>query len=108
MIDNVQAQAEEAVARMENGMSQMEEGLKLAAESASDKGEMQTITERMFATIDQIAAGAHALNSRVSNITTAADSVRSAITEAGRSAEKTGTGAAKLDKLVGQFQVSAA
>jgi len=108
MIDNVQGQAQEAVARMETGMSQMEEGLKLAAESASDKGEMQTITERMFTTIDQIAAGAHALNSRVSNITTAADSVRSAITEAGRSAEKTGTGAAKLDKLVGQFQVSAA
>ncbi|GAB2181062.1 methyl-accepting chemotaxis protein [Denitratisoma sp. agr-D3] len=108
MIENVQSQAEEAVTRMETGMSQMEEGLQLAAETASDKGEMKAITERMFVTIDQIAAGAHALNSRVANITTAADSVRSAITEAGRSAEKTGTGAAKLDKLVGQFQVSAA
>jgi len=108
MIENVQSQAEQAVARMETGMVQMEEGLKLATESASDKGEMQAITERMFTTIDQIAAGAHALNSRVAHITTSADSVRTAITEAARSAEKTGAGAAKLDTLVGQFQVSTA
>jgi len=108
MIENVQSQAEEAVSRMEIGMGQMEEGLKLATESASDKGEMQAITERMFTTIDQIATGAHALNSQVANISSAADSVRSAITTAGRSAEKTGAGAAKLDTLVGQFQISAA
>jgi len=108
MIENVQSQAEQAVGRMEIGMGQMEEGLKLATESASDKGEMQAITERMFVTIDQIATGAHALNSQVANISSAADSVRSAITTAGRSAEKTGAGAAKLDTLVGQFQVSAA
>ena len=108
MIENVQSQAEQAVGRMEIGMGQMEEGLKLATESASDKGEMQAITERMFTTIDQIATGAHALNSQVANISSAADSVRSAITTAGRSAEKTGAGAAKLDTLVGQFQVSAA
>ncbi|HEY6898666.1 MAG TPA: methyl-accepting chemotaxis protein [Rhodocyclaceae bacterium] len=107
MIDNVQTQAEEAVARMETGMSQMEEGLQLATESASDKGEMQAITERMFTTIGQIAQGAHALNSRVENITGAADRVRLALDEAARSAEKTGAGAVKLDQLVGQFQVSA-
>jgi methyl-accepting chemotaxis protein len=107
MIDNVQTQAEQAVQRMENGMGQMEEGLRLAAETASDKGEMQAITERMFATIDQIAAGAHHLSSRLSHISSAADSVRNALGEAGRSAEKTSAGAVKLDQLVGQFQVSA-
>ncbi|RTL54437.1 MAG: methyl-accepting chemotaxis protein [Rhodocyclaceae bacterium] len=108
MINNVQAQAEEAVTRMETGMVQMEEGLKLAAESASDKGEMQAITERMFGTIGQIAEGANALSSRVATITGSADRVRTALGEAARSAEKTGAGAAKLDQLVGQFQVSAA
>ena len=108
MIKAVQAQAEEAVTRMETGMGQMEEGLQLAAATASDKGEMQAITERMFATIDQIAVGAHGLNSRVANMTATADSARTALSEATRSAEKTSAGAAKLDTLVGQFQVSAA
>lgn len=108
MINNVQSQAEQAVQRMESGMSQMEEGLRLAAETASDKGEMQEITERMFVTIDQIAAGAHELSSRLSEVSTSADTVRGALTKAGRSAEKTGASAGKLDQLVGQFQVSAA
>ncbi|HEX5392365.1 MAG TPA: methyl-accepting chemotaxis protein [Rhodocyclaceae bacterium] len=107
MIGNVQSQAEQAVQRMESGMGQMEEGLRLAAETASDKGEMQEITERMFITIDQIAAGAHQLSSRLSEVSTSADTVRGALGKAGRSAEKTGASASKLDQLVGQFQVSA-
>src|SRR5690606_20931328 len=74
MITNIQGQAQEAVSRMESGMGKMEEGLKLAAEAASDKGEIQEITSRMFATINQIAAGANELNSRVASITSSAAS----------------------------------
>jgi methyl-accepting chemotaxis protein len=106
MIGNVQGQAQEAVSRMENGMSQMEEGLKLAADAAQDKGEIQEITGRMFTTINQIAAGAQSLSTRVSSITGSADTARKALDEATHSAERTGTGAMKLDKLVGQFRVS--
>lgn len=106
MINNVQTQAQEAVSRMENGIREMEEGMRLATETASDKGEMQAITERMFTTIDQIAVGAQTLSSRVVTITDSAAGVRVALGEAGRSAEKTGAGAMKLDQLVGQFQVS--
>ncbi|MBX9848924.1 MAG: methyl-accepting chemotaxis protein, partial [Rhodocyclaceae bacterium] len=106
MIANVQGQAQEAVSRMENGMGQMEEGLKLAAEAASDKGEIQEITGRMFTTINQIADGAHALNSHVSSMTGSADIARKALDDASRSAERTGSGAQKLDKLVAQFKVS--
>lgn len=106
MIANVQGQAQEAVSRMENGMGQMEEGLKLAAEAASDKGEIQEITGRMFTTINQIADGAHALNSHVGSMTGSADTARKALDEATHSAERTGSGAQKLDKLVAQFKVS--
>ena len=106
MITNIQGQAQEAVTRMESGMGQMEEGLKLAAEAAADKGEIQDITGRMFTTINQIAAGAQNLNSRVASITGSADTARKALDEATHSAERTGAGAQKLDKLVGQFRVS--
>ena len=106
MISNIQGQAQEAVTRMESGMGQMEEGLKLAAEAASDKGEIQEITGRMFTTINQIASGAQGLNSRVVSITGSADTARKALDNASHSAERTGTGAMKLDKLVGQFRVS--
>ncbi|HEY1181652.1 MAG TPA: methyl-accepting chemotaxis protein, partial [Rhodocyclaceae bacterium] len=106
MITNIQGQAQEAVTRMESGMGKMEEGLRLAAEAASDKGEIQAITGRMFTTINQIAVGAQSLNARVASITGSADTARKALDEATHSAERTGTGAMKLDKLVGQFRVS--
>lgn len=106
MITNIQEQAQEAVTRMDSGMSKMEEGLRLAAEAASDKGEIQAITGRMFVTINQIASGAQNLSSRVSSITVSADTARKALDDAAHSAGRTGAGAIKLDKLVGQFRVS--
>jgi methyl-accepting chemotaxis protein len=108
MIANVQTQAQDAVSRMESGMSQMEEGVRLAAETAADRGEMQGITERMFSAIEQIATDAHALSRQVSSITGSADAVRTALTAAGRSAQVTEASAAKLNLLVGQFQVAEA
>jgi methyl-accepting chemotaxis protein len=106
MITNIQDQAQEAVTRMDNGMSKMEEGLRLAAEAASDKGEIQDLTGRMFTTINQIASGAQTLSTRVSSITVSADTARKALDDASHSAGRTGAGAIKLDKLVGQFRVS--
>jgi len=106
MIGNVQGQSVEAVARMEGGMTQMEEGLKLAADVATDRREMQEIVQRMFVAIDQIAAGAHASSGLLASIATSAEQMRGAIGESGRSAERTSLAAAKLDQLVGQFQVS--
>ncbi len=106
MIGNVQGQTAEAVARMEGGMAQMEQGLKLATEVTTDKHDMQEIIERMFATIDQIAAGATASSGLLTSIATSGEQLRAAIGESGHSAEQTSVAAAKLDQLVGQFQVS--
>ncbi|MBL8392113.1 MAG: methyl-accepting chemotaxis protein [Candidatus Accumulibacter sp.] len=106
MIANVQGQTAEAVARMEGGMAQMEQGLKLATEVTTDKHDMQEIIERMFATIDQIAAGASASSGLLTSIATSGEQMRAAIGESGHSVEQTSVAAAKLDQLVGQFQVS--
>jgi methyl-accepting chemotaxis protein len=106
MIANVQGQTAEAVARMEGGMAQMEQGLKLATEVTTDKHDMQEIIERMFATIDQIAAGATASGGLLTSMATSGEQMRAAIGESGHSAEQTSLAAAKLNQLVGQFQVS--
>lgn len=106
MIDNVQKQADQAVRTMENGTTMMEEGLKLATEVATDKQEMQDIVERMFATIDQIAAGVQANAGRVGTMARSAEAMREAMVQSQRSAEQTSSAAGNLDKLIGQFKVS--
>lgn len=108
LIDNVQEQASEAVSTMESGTSMMEEGLKLATEVATDKQEVQDIVERMFATIDHIATGVKANADRVGTMSSSAEAVREAMRLSQRSAEQTSSAANGLDKLIGQFKVSAA
>ena len=108
MIATVQNRAEEAVSTMDSGMDELEEGLKLAMDAASDKKEVQDILERLFATIDELAAATRTNGNRIESMAESADSVRTAIQEAHRSAEQTGGAAQALNRLMGQFKVSAA
>ena len=108
MIDGVQTQAEEAVRTMENGMNEMEEGLRLATEAASDKREIDEVVERLFVTIGQIASSTHSYGDRVGAIAEKVAAVREAMAAAARSATATGFAAGKLEQTMGQFKVSAA
>ncbi|WP_374486846.1 methyl-accepting chemotaxis protein [Zoogloea sp.] len=108
MIDGVQSQAEEAVRTMESGMSEMEEGLRLATAAATDKREIEAVVERLFVTINQIAAATHAYGDRVESISSAAEAMRHATRESARSAELTDFATGKLEQTMGQFQVAAA
>ncbi|MGE5468250.1 MAG: methyl-accepting chemotaxis protein [Ignavibacteria bacterium] len=108
MIAGVQARAEGAVASMDGGMSELEEGLRLAAEAASDKQEVQEILEHLFATIDELEAATRATGGRIESIAGAAEAVRQAVEATGRSTAMTGGAARALDRMVGQFKVSAA
>ncbi|MBS0356062.1 MAG: methyl-accepting chemotaxis protein [Proteobacteria bacterium] len=106
MIDGVQSQAEEAVRTMESGMSEMEEGLRLATAASTDKREIEAVVERLFITINQIAAATHAYGDRVESISSAAEAMRHATRESARSAELTGFATGKLEQTMGQFQVA--
>jgi len=108
MIDGVQSQAEQAVRTMETGMTDMEDGLRLAAEAASDKREIEEVVERLFVTISQIASSTHAYGDRVEAISSAALAMREATLASARSAELTGFAAGKLEQTMGQFKVSRA
>ncbi len=108
MIEGVQVQAEEAVRTMDSGMSEMEQGLRLATEAASDKREIEEVVERLFVTIGQIASSTHSYGERVEGIAGKVDAVREAIAAATRSAETTGFASGKLEQAMSQFKVSAA
>jgi len=108
MINGVQSQAEQAVRTMESGMSEMEEGLRLASAAASDKREVDEVVERLFVTISQIASSTHAYGDRVEAISGAAEAMREATLASARSAELTTFAAGKLDQTMAQFKVSAA
>jgi len=107
MIDGVQNQAERAVSTMESGMTEMEEGLRLASEAASDKREIEEVVERLFVTISQIAASTHAYGDRVEAISGAVEAMREATLESARSAELTGFAGGKLEQTMAQFRTTA-
>jgi len=89
-------------------MSNLEEGLKLTTEAATDKREIQDILERLFATIDQLEAATHATGTRVEEIAGAAQAVKQSVDETGRSTDMTASAAKSLNQLVSQFTVSVA
>ncbi|GBG03944.1 hypothetical protein AZSI13_32710 [Azospira sp. I13] len=107
MIGGVQSRAEEAVSSMDTGMTELEEGLRLAAEAASDKREVQDILEHLFATIDELEAATRSTGGRIESIAVAAEAVRQSVDESGRSTTLTAGAARTLAQLVGQFKVSA-
>jgi methyl-accepting chemotaxis protein len=106
MVGAVQSRAEEAVITMDTGMSDLEDGLQLATAAATDKKDVQEILQRLFATIDQLAAASHDNSARVESIAQSAHAVRHAVGEASESAVLTSNAAKALDQLVGQFTVS--
>ncbi|PZR19651.1 MAG: methyl-accepting chemotaxis protein, partial [Azospira oryzae] len=108
MIGGVQSRAEDAVVSMDTGMSELEEGLRLAADAASEKQEVQDILEHLFATIDELEAATRATGGRIETIAVAAEAVRQSVDESSRSTALTSGAVRTLDQLVGQFKVSAA
>ncbi len=106
MLDGVQSQAEHAVRTVESGMSEMEEGLRLAIEAASDRGEIDEVVERLFVTVGQIASSTHAYGDRVGAISDSARAMHEATVDSARSAALTGFAAGKLEQTMGRFRVA--
>lgn len=107
MIEGVQSQAEQAVRTVEHSMGDMEQGLSLAIEAASDRHEIEDVVTRLFVTIGQIASSTHAYGERIGRIAQAADAMRLATLASARSAELTGMATAKLEKTMRPFHAGA-
>ena len=106
MIDGIQQRAQHAVGSMDNGMLELEEGLRIAAEAATEKREVQDILTHLFDTIDALEAATLANGSRIERIAAAAESLRHSVDDSSRSTALTSGAANSLDKLMSQFKVS--
>jgi methyl-accepting chemotaxis protein len=106
MIDGIQQRAQHAAGSMDSGMLELEEGLRIAAEAATEKREVQDILTHLFETIDALEAATLANGSRIERIAAAAESLRHSVDDSGRSTALTSGAANSLDKLMSQFKVS--
>lgn len=106
MIENIQNKARTAVHTMENGMNGVEDGLRMAEEAASDKGELHEMASRMLTTLDDISSSSDAQvqQARVVNDTT--ENMRYAMLDLRGSTDSVGHTAKRLQSLIARFQVS--
>ena len=108
MILTVQNKARDAVVNMDSGMAKMEEGIRLAEETATDNGGMQDILGRMLGLLQEISQSAYAYGSRVQGVAQVTTSMRTALEDLNYTVVQARQTAQKLHGLAGQFQVTQA
>jgi len=108
MILTVQGKARDAVVNMDSGMVKMEEGIRLAEETASENNGMQDILERMLSLLHEISQSAYAHGGRVQGVAKVTTSMRSALEDLNHTVLQARQTAHKLHGLAGQFQVTQA
>lgn len=74
--------------------------------AVSDQREMDSVVEKLFVTINQIAASTHTYGERLESIAWSTDSMEEATAASARSCVLTRFAASKLEKIMQQFQHS--
>ncbi|MEQ6290641.1 methyl-accepting chemotaxis protein [Vogesella sp. GCM10023246] len=105
MIGSIQQQATGAVSSMDNGMHEMEDGLRLAEHAASDNGDAQQLIGTLVASIDGIAAASRAYGEKVQQVNAATHSISTVLDHSQYSSEQTATASQRLAALMTQFKV---
>jgi methyl-accepting chemotaxis protein len=108
MILTVQNKARDAVVNMDSGMAKMEEGIRLAEETATDNSGMQDILGRMLGLLQEISQSAYAYGGRVQGVAQVTTSMRTALEDLNYTVVQARQTAQKLHGLAGQFQVTQA
>ena len=104
MISQVQEQAHVAASRMGGGMQELDEGLRLAEEAASDQAD-HAVIEQLLAAIEGIATVSRQYDDTARRVGDAAHSIRATVEETGQSSALTLQASGRLQALVGQFRV---
>jgi methyl-accepting chemotaxis protein len=106
IIEGIQNNARDAVNIMESGVQGVEDGLQRAETAATDNSDLNAMVERMLAALDHIASSnqSHLESARgVASITAELGDSLTGLKAGTNSVSNT---ANRLEKLVGQFQVS--
>lgn len=107
MIENVQSEAKSAVSIMASGMQGVEEGLRLAQETASDNKDMHDIVDKLFQTIHTVSESSYEHSDSARKVASVTTKMKHSVDALNKSGDQVKITAGKLHKLTGQFQVSA-
>lgn len=105
MINNVQSQAQGAASSMGSGMKEMEEGLKLAEDAASESGDAHHLIETLIAAIEDIANASRTHNEKVRAVSEATRAIHDVLARGEFSTDQTAFASTRLEALVSQFKV---
>ncbi|MBS1155947.1 MAG: methyl-accepting chemotaxis protein [Proteobacteria bacterium] len=108
MIEGVQAQADRAVTAMQSGMGELEAGLKLAVDSASDRSGTEAMVNNILASIQHIAESSNAYSQRIRSVAGTAETMHVALDKSEHSLAETAAAVHQLEGLAAQFKVAAA
>jgi len=106
-LDNVQEETRRAVVTMEGGMSEMEERLRKVEAAADDNSALHDMVEKLFRAISGIEDTNHQQSSQTAGVAESAAIMNGVVEQLMLSSERTQASATKLQRLTGQFQVSA-
>jgi methyl-accepting chemotaxis protein len=106
MIESIQQNAREAVTTMESGIQGVEEGLQSAENAAADNSGINHIVTSMLGALEQIANGSDSHLASAQGVATITRELKLSVSDLKAGTHSVSNSANRLEKLVGQFQVS--
>ncbi len=108
LVEGLQQQTRQAVAFMEDGVREVDAGLRLTEEASSENVQLHQTVERMFEVIEQLHQRSLHYGQTIRSVDAASGSMGQTLGVLQDSAERVRHTAGKLQQLVGKFRVSAA
>ncbi|MDZ3992937.1 methyl-accepting chemotaxis protein [Pseudomonas sp. Teo4] len=105
-IEGLQNETQKAVSFMEEGVKDVDNSLRLAEDASSENVQLHQAVEGMFAIIQQLNARSLACGKTIEKVDQCSAEMRQTVVVLQSSAETVKVNANKLQKLVGQFEVS--
>ncbi|MFR0717347.1 methyl-accepting chemotaxis protein [Pseudomonas putida] len=106
MVEGLQNETQKAVGFMQEGVKNVDESLRLAEDASSENVQLHQAVESMFAIIQQLNAHSLACGKTIEKVDQSSAEMRQTVVVLQSSAETVKVNANKLEKLVGQFEVS--
>lgn len=106
MVESLQGETRQAVSFMEQGVQDVDNSLRLAEDASSENVQLHQAVESMFAIIQQLNRRSVEYGKTIEQVNQSSSEMRQTALVLQSSAQKVKVDAGKLQKLVGQFEVS--
>lgn len=106
IVENIQANAKEAVNTMEGGVQGVEDGLKLAEDVAQDDGGLNNMVADMLSTLDDITHQGTTQVESARDVAKVTAKLQHSLQAVRQGTSKVNSSANRLEKLVAQFEVT--